>query len=114
MRNIVLADAICPRLARLHRAGSWNAARPNAVDQEAPMFPAFFILLCLAVLMVVMVPTARHRPWRDEGDSKLPPRNRAFDVLNQCLAKGGIDRSEFDEKPRTIAQGRWPGKEFSR
>jgi uncharacterized membrane protein len=68
------------------------------------MFPILFILLCLAVLAVVMDPTAAHRSYERESES--PPRNRAFDILDQRLAKGEIDSSEYDEKRRTIAQGR--------
>jgi uncharacterized membrane protein len=70
------------------------------------MFPILFILLCLVVLVVVMDPMARHRPWSYERESELPPRKRAFDILDQRLAKGEIDRSEYDEKRRTIAHGR--------
>jgi uncharacterized membrane protein len=57
-------------------------------------------------LMVVMGPMARHRPWRHQREGELPPHNRAFDILDQRLAKGEIDRAEYDEKRRTIAQGR--------
>ena len=70
------------------------------------MFPVLFILLCLVVLMAVMGPMARHRPWRYERESELPPHHRAFDILDQRLAKGEIDRAEYDERRRTIAQGR--------
>lgn len=69
------------------------------------MFLVLFFLLCFVVLMVVMGPMTRHRPWRYERESGTLPHNRAFDILDQRLAKGEIDRAEYDEKRRTIAQG---------
>jgi hypothetical protein len=44
--------------------------------------------------------------WSYDYDSARPPHKRAFEILNQRLAKGEIDRSEYGEKRRTIAQGR--------
>jgi uncharacterized membrane protein len=70
------------------------------------MFPILFILLCLVVLMVAMGPMAWHRPWRYERESGPSPHNRVFNFLDQRLAKGEIDRAAYDEKRRTIAQGR--------
>ena len=70
------------------------------------MFPIFFILLLLVVLVAVMSPMARRQPWSDERQSELARHKRAFDILDQRLAKGEIDRPEYDEKRRTIAQGR--------
>lgn len=69
------------------------------------MFPILFILLLVVVLVAVLGPMAPHRQWRYERESELPPHNRAFDILDQRLAKGEIDRAEYDEKRRTIAQG---------
>ena len=70
------------------------------------MFPLLFFFLCLVVLMVVMGPMAWHQPWSYERESRPPAHSRAFDILDQRLAKGEIDRAEYDEKRRTIAQGR--------
>ncbi len=70
------------------------------------MIPILFILVCLVVLVLVMGPTARQRPWGAARDSDFAPANKAFEILDQRLANGEIDRSEYDEKRRTIAQGR--------
>jgi putative membrane protein len=70
------------------------------------MFPILFILLCLVVLAVVMGSMTRRRPWSDERASELPSHKSAFDILDQRLAKGEIDRTEYDERRRTIVQGR--------
>ncbi len=70
------------------------------------MIPILFILVCLVVLVLVMGPTARQRPWGAAHDSDFAPANKAFEILDQRLANGEIDRSEYDEKRRTIAQGR--------
>lgn len=70
------------------------------------MFPILFILLLVVVLVAVMGPMARRRPWSYERENELPPQKSAFDILDQRLAKGEIDRTEYDERRRTIAQGR--------
>jgi uncharacterized membrane protein len=71
------------------------------------MFPVLFIVLCLIIFLLVMGPMmTRDEPWRHGHDSEPIPHRRAFDILNERLAKGEIDKSEYDEKRRTIAQGR--------
>lgn len=69
------------------------------------MFSILFILLLVVVLVAVMGPMARHRSWSYERDGARPLHKRAFEILNQRLAKGEIDRSEYDDKRRTIAEG---------
>lgn len=71
-----------------------------------PMFPILFLVLGLVVLFVVMGPMMTPaEPWR-RRDNEGIPHKRAFDILSERLAKGEIDKSEYDEKRRTIAQGR--------
>jgi len=70
------------------------------------MFPILFIVLCLVVLFAVMGPRmVPAEPWRRRDGDEIPHK-RAFDILNERLAKGKIGKSEYDEKRRAIAQGR--------
>jgi uncharacterized membrane protein len=70
------------------------------------MIPILFILLCLIVLALVMGPMGRRRPSVAARDSDFASGSKAFEILDQRLTKGEIDRSEYDEKRCTIAQGR--------
>jgi uncharacterized membrane protein len=71
-----------------------------------PMLPILFTVLCLIVLSVVMGPAmTRQEPWRHWRDNGAIPHKKAFDILDERLAKGEIDRSEYDERRRVILQG---------
>ena len=71
------------------------------------MFPILFIVLCLVILLVVVGPMMmRNEPRRPRRDSEPMSRNRAFDILSERLVNGEIDKSEYDERRRTIAEGR--------
>jgi len=71
-----------------------------------PMFPIFFIVLCFVVFGLAMGPMmGRHESWRHRRDSEAIPHKRAFDILDERLAKGEIDKSEYDERRRVISQG---------
>jgi putative membrane protein len=60
-----------------------------------PVFPLFFVLGCLAVFVFIMVHLmGRHAPWRDRG--------AGLDILNERLARGEIDKAEYEEKRRLI------------
>jgi len=83
-----------------------NIARLAAAITGFPMFPILFIVLCLVVLLVVMGPMmTRHEPRRHWRDSEPMPHKKAFEILNERLAKSEIDKSEYSEKHRTIVQG---------
>ena len=65
-----------------------------------PMFPLFFMVLCLVVMFFVMMPMMRrHAPW---GRSDFPERT-ALDILNERYARGEINKAEYDEKRRVIS-----------
>jgi putative membrane protein len=71
-----------------------------------PMFPILFVVLFLIIILAVMNPMmTRHAPWRDWRDSEAIPHKRAFDILDERLAKGEIDKSEYEERRRAISQG---------
>lgn len=70
-----------------------------------PMFPILFILILVVVLAAVMGPMTWRQPQSDERLSELPLHQRAFDILDQCLASGEIDKTEYDERRRMIVQG---------
>ena len=70
------------------------------------MFPLLFLILCVVLLFAVMGPMmARNTARSHQRDSGPFPHERAFDILDQRLARGEIDRSEYDEKRRVISQG---------
>jgi putative membrane protein len=67
-----------------------------------PMFP-IFIVLCLIIMFFVMMPMMRHHASWGRGDNYDFPQRKALDILNERYARGEIDKSEYDEKRRTIA-----------
>jgi putative membrane protein len=61
------------------------------------LFPAsrlLFALACLAAIVFFIVRVAR-RPARSRGGA-------AFDILNERLARGEIDKAEYEEKRSLI------------
>jgi uncharacterized membrane protein len=90
----------------MRKVHNYGAQISGSVDLGLPMFSILLVLLCLVVLMVVIDPMSRHRLWSDERPSEMHRHKRAFDILDQRLPKGEIDRPGYNEKRRTIAQGR--------
>jgi putative membrane protein len=61
-----------------------------------PLFPIIFMVVFFLIMMFVMMPMMRR--WHSGGSERTP-----LDVLNERFARGGIDRTEYDERRRIIA-----------
>jgi len=62
-----------------------------------PVLPFGFMILCMVVMVLVMMYAMGMGPFRGRS------RASALDILNERLASGDIDRTEYEEKRRTIA-----------
>ena len=62
-----------------------------------PLFPFGFMILCMIVMGVAMMAMMGMGPFRRKSHGS------ALDILNERFASGDIDRSEYEEKRRTIA-----------
>ena len=67
-----------------------------------PIFPLFFMVLCLIIMFFMMRMMHRHAPWGGRDDRNMPQRS-ALDILNERYVKGEIDKAEYDEKRRVIS-----------
>jgi putative membrane protein len=72
-----------------------------------PMFPILFMVVALVFCWFIMTTMmSRHGPWplsRWREDTSFP-HQRALNILNERFARGEIDKSEYDERRRTISQ----------
>jgi len=58
-----------------------------------PVFPLLFVLGCLAVFVFIITSmVGRH----------TIPKRAGLDILNERLARGEIDKAEYEEKRRLI------------
>ena len=62
-----------------------------------PGFPFAFMILCMVIMGVLMMYMMGMGPFRRKSHQS------ALDILNERFADGEIDRSEYEEKRRTIA-----------
>ncbi len=58
----------------------------------------------LIVALIVFVALAAVIVWVADSTSGLERSATALDILNQRLARGEIDRTEYDEKRKLIGQ----------
>lgn len=58
----------------------------------------------LIITLIVFVGLAAIIVWVADWTSGVDRRSTALDILNQRLARGEIDRTEYDEKRRLIGR----------
>jgi putative membrane protein len=62
-------------------------------------FGPLFMIVTLAALVAAIVFLVR---W--QGGGLLPPAKTALDILKERFARGEIDKTEFDERRRVLAE----------
>ncbi|MGE3712633.1 MAG: hypothetical protein AB7G35_23560 [Hyphomicrobiaceae bacterium] len=66
-------------------------------------FPFLIVLAFVTGLVLIMVRLiGRHCPWRDSRERTSVPHKAGLDILDERLARGEIEKAEYEEKRRLI------------
>jgi putative membrane protein len=117
MRLSISIFAVAGAAAALVPRGVWAQAQPEPYRYEygphmmwwdggwyGMMFGPLFMILMLAVVIAVVFLLVRWlgAPW--QGTHQVPPGETALNILKERLARGEIDKDEYEEKRRLISQ----------
>jgi putative membrane protein len=64
--------------------------------------PLFMIVLLAVIIAAVILLVRWFGGTTAAGTARLPPANRALDILKERFARGEIDKTEFEERRRVL------------
>ena len=67
-----------------------------------PVMMVIFLVIFLLVFIPLMRSLGLGPPWW-HGQNPYPPSKTALEILNERLARGEIDKAEYEEKKRLIS-----------